>query len=241
MRLTYRLCLLLDKPRYKPGQSVLINVFTLNPQMQPINVPVKLFLVDARGSRITQWNIESWEVTHGVISKEFPLSKQPVLGEWKVFAHIQSYSCNQSIVVEHYQVPKFKLDITTPSQIVSFDKKETILIDADYLFGSRLNGKVEVNYTIIGIEQYSAIKTKTLYIDDQLTNGRYAFEADIPDLVKGVEIHHNFIGKLEVNAKIVTPDGRSEEKTSDTCIVSAKDRVLFYAIFVSCDKFVIDL
>lgn len=101
-------------------------------------------------------------------------------------------------------------------------EKETILIDADYLFGSRLTGEVEVNYTIVGVEQFSNTKTKTLFIEDHITNGRYVFEADIPSLLEGVKLHSNFIGKLEVHARVITPDGRIEEKTADNSIVSAK-------------------
>lgn len=43
-----------DKPRYNPGQSVLINVYIMNPELLPKNVPVKLFLMDSRGSRVFQ-------------------------------------------------------------------------------------------------------------------------------------------------------------------------------------------
>ena len=100
--------------------------------MQPTNVPVKLFLVDPRGSRIVQWNIESWEVTSGVISKEYPLSKQPVLGKWQIFAQVQSYICNQTIYVEHYQIPKFMLDVTTPRQVIDLGVKETVLIEGSF-------------------------------------------------------------------------------------------------------------
>ncbi|XP_078280016.1 C3 and PZP-like alpha-2-macroglobulin domain-containing protein 8 [Rhinoraja longicauda] len=45
-----------DKPVYKPKQKVLINVFTVTPDLRPTNLKVEAYIVDPRGSRMIQWN-----------------------------------------------------------------------------------------------------------------------------------------------------------------------------------------
>ena len=55
---------------------------------------------------------------------------------------------------------------------------------------------MDVNYTIVGSNQFSNLKTKTNFIEDDITNGRYAFEADIPDLLSGVDLPSDFVGRF---------------------------------------------
>ena len=57
---------------------------------------------------------------------------------------------------------------------------------------------MDVNYTIVGSNQFSNLKTKTNFIEDDITNGRYAFEADIPDLLSGVDLPSDFVGRFIV-------------------------------------------
>ena len=40
---------------------------------------------------------------HGVISKRFPLTEEPVYGEWKIFAEVQNHLYNKTFEIQHYR------------------------------------------------------------------------------------------------------------------------------------------
>ncbi|GCB84369.1 hypothetical protein scyTo_0024920, partial [Scyliorhinus torazame] len=48
-----------------------------------------------------QWN-DLKPVCCGVVNMSFPLSEQPVLGEWIIFVQLQGYSYNKTFEVQRY-------------------------------------------------------------------------------------------------------------------------------------------
>uniref|UniRef100_A0ACB8F101 Uncharacterized protein n=1 Tax=Sphaerodactylus townsendi TaxID=933632 RepID=A0ACB8F101_9SAUR len=134
-----------DKPTYRPKQKVLINLFTVSPELRPVServplaacgaviedltlpappvamdqdltplpVPslliqaqmggdlvVEAYVLDPRGSRMIEWN-NLKPVCCGVLNMSFPLSDQPVFGEWFVFAEMQGHVYNKSFEVQN--------------------------------------------------------------------------------------------------------------------------------------------
>ena len=79
-----------------------MKVFILTPSLRPANYSAKIYIIDPRGSRIAQWQSERPQM-QGIISKTFPLTEEPVYGEWKIFAEVQSHLYNKSIHIQHYR------------------------------------------------------------------------------------------------------------------------------------------
>ncbi|CAB1331426.1 unnamed protein product, partial [Coregonus sp. 'balchen'] len=73
-----------DKPVYKPKHKVLINVYSVTPDLRPANDKIEAYVVDPRGSRMVQWKGLK-PLCCGVVNMSFPLSDQPVFGEWYTF------------------------------------------------------------------------------------------------------------------------------------------------------------
>ena len=46
-------------------------------------------------------------VIAGVVNISFPLSDQPILGEWKIFAEVQGYSYNTTFEIQKYGLLSF--------------------------------------------------------------------------------------------------------------------------------------
>nr|XP_034973051.1 C3 and PZP-like alpha-2-macroglobulin domain-containing protein 8 [Zootoca vivipara] len=90
-----------DKPVYKPKQKVLINLFTVNPDLRPVDEKVEAYIVDPRGSRMIEYN-NLKPVCCGVLNISFPLSDQPVFGEWLIFAALQGQVYNKTFEVQKY-------------------------------------------------------------------------------------------------------------------------------------------
>lgn len=80
-----------DKAMYKPGEQINFRVVVLDSKLRPVqlNENSTTFLVyirDAENNRIKQW--QNGELTKGVFSSKFKLSKLPVLGHWKIIVEI---------------------------------------------------------------------------------------------------------------------------------------------------------
>ena len=61
--------------------------------------------------------------------------------------------------MEHYQVPRFGISIQSPSFITDYTIDNNVIIRAAYVFGeTNLDAQVAINYTVIGIDDFSEIR-----------------------------------------------------------------------------------
>ena len=95
---------------YSPGQTVRIKIFTVSPSLRPANTTAKIYIIDPRGSRMAQWPDEKQSLP-GIFSRNFPLTLEPVFGEWRIFAEIQGKLYNTTFTVKHYRPAKFEISV----------------------------------------------------------------------------------------------------------------------------------
>ena len=57
----------------------------------------------------------------GFASFELKTSEKPVLGQWKITAHVKSYKKTLQVEIKKFVLPKFKVTITPPSSILASD------------------------------------------------------------------------------------------------------------------------
>ncbi|XP_042198630.1 C3 and PZP-like alpha-2-macroglobulin domain-containing protein 8 [Callorhinchus milii] len=202
-----------DKPVYKPSQKVLVNVFTVTPDLRPANEKLEAYIVDPRGSRMIQWN-ELKPVCCGVVNMSFPLSDQPVFGEWILFVEMQGHTYNKTFEVHKYVLPKFELTIDPPRYIQDPNKCERGTVHARYTFGKPVTGKLTVNMTVNGVGYYrhevGHPVMKTMEID-----GIAGFPICVKDMMP-VDVPEHFRGSVNIWASVTSSDGSKQITFDDS-------------------------
>uniref|UniRef100_A0A8B9SA94 C3 and PZP-like alpha-2-macroglobulin domain-containing protein 8 n=1 Tax=Apteryx owenii TaxID=8824 RepID=A0A8B9SA94_APTOW len=196
-----------DKPVYKPKQKVLINLFMVTSDLRPINDR------DPRGSRMIEWgNLKPF--CCGIVNMSFPLSDQPVFGEWLVFAEMQGHTYNKSFEVQKYVLPKFELLIDPPRYIRDLSTCEKGTVHARYTFGKPVTGKLIVNMTINGVGYYrhevGHPVLKTTQID-----GSAVFDVCVKDMMPA-DVPEHFRGTVNIWATVTSSDGSKQVTFDDS-------------------------
>ncbi|RXM94927.1 C3 and PZP-like alpha-2-macroglobulin domain-containing protein 8 [Acipenser ruthenus] len=196
-----------DKPVYKPKQKVLINVFSVTPDLRPANEK------DPRGSRMIQWS-DLKPICCGIVNMSFPLSDQPVLGEWLVFVDMQGHTYNKSFEVQKYVLPKFELIIEPPRFIRDLASCEKGSVHARYTFGKPVTGKLTVNMTVNGVGYYrhevGQPVVKTMDIDGSAT-----FSLCVKDMMPA-DVADHFRGAVNIWAAVSSVDGSRQVMFDDS-------------------------
>ncbi|XP_058019201.1 C3 and PZP-like alpha-2-macroglobulin domain-containing protein 8 isoform X1 [Ahaetulla prasina] len=202
-----------DKPVYRPKQKVLINLFTVNPDLRPINEKIEAYVLDPRGSRMVEWkNLKP--ICCGILNLSFPLSDQPVFGEWFIFVEMQEYTYNKSFEVQKYVLPRFELRIDPPRYIRDFGFCEKGTVHARYTFGKPVTGKLTVNMTVNGVGYYRHESghpvLKTTEID-----GSADFDICVKDMMPA-DIPEHFRGTVNIWATVTSIDGSRQVTFDDS-------------------------
>ncbi|NWX05030.1 A2MG protein, partial [Caloenas nicobarica] len=124
-----------DKPIYKPGQTVLFRIVSLDEDFRPLNE------VDPRNNRLYQWT--KAELKGGLIQLFFNLTSEPVQGTYTVVAQKASGKTIQhTFSVEEYVLPKFEVTVKMPKVITILDEKLKVTVCGLYTFGKPVPGLV---------------------------------------------------------------------------------------------------
>ncbi|NWH32618.1 OVOS protein, partial [Chloropsis hardwickii] len=129
-----------DKPLYKPGQTVLFRVVTLDTQFRPVQETVG----DPEQNKIFQW----LEVTskHGIVQLSFPLIPEPILGSYQITVETKSGEKEYHFFrVEEYVLPKFEVTTNGPKAISFFDEEIRVNVCSSYTYGQPVQGTVQIN------------------------------------------------------------------------------------------------
>ncbi|XP_038157657.1 C3 and PZP-like alpha-2-macroglobulin domain-containing protein 8 [Cyprinodon tularosa] len=205
-----------DKPIYKPKHKVLINVYTVTPDMRPINEKVEAYILDPRGSRMIQWKgLKS--LCCGIVNMSFPLSDQPVFGEWLVFVEVQGQTYNKSFEVQKYVMPKFELVIVPPPYIRDLSSCEQASVTARYTFGKPVTGKLTVNMTINGVGYYRHEMGQPV-IKIMEIKGSANFSLCVRDMMP-LDVADHFRGTVSIWASVTSIDGSRQTTFDDSTAV----------------------
>ncbi|NXB53598.1 OVOS protein, partial [Leucopsar rothschildi] len=134
-----------DKPLYKPGQTVMFRVVTLDTQFRPVQETYpRIVIQDPEQNKILQW----LEVTskHGIVQLSFPLIPEPILGSYQITVETKSGEKEyQFFRVEEYVLPKFEVTTTGPKTISFFDEEVRVNVCASYTYGQPVQGNAQIN------------------------------------------------------------------------------------------------
>ncbi|NXL34647.1 A2MG protein, partial [Glaucidium brasilianum] len=124
-----------DKPIYKPGQTVLFRIVSLDKDFRPLNE------VDPKRNRLYQWT--KAELKRGLIQLSFSLTSEPMQGTYAVVAQQASgKTVRHPFSVEEYVLPKFEVTVKMPKVITILDEKLTVTVCGLYTFGKPVPGLV---------------------------------------------------------------------------------------------------
>ncbi|NWR52598.1 A2MG protein, partial [Regulus satrapa] len=129
-----------DKPIYKPGQTVLFRIVSLDEEFRPVNEMVSMIL-DPKKNRLYQWT--NVELEMGFIQLFFNLTSEPIQGTYTVVAQkAAGKTVQHSFSVEEYVLPKFEVTVKMPKVISILDEELKVTVCGLYTFGKPVPGLV---------------------------------------------------------------------------------------------------
>ncbi|XP_056303565.1 C3 and PZP-like alpha-2-macroglobulin domain-containing protein 8 [Danio aesculapii] len=202
-----------DKPVYKPQQKVLINVYAVTPDLKPTSEKLEAYIVDPRGSHIVHWK-DLKSICCGIVNMSFPLSDQPVFGEWLVFVEMQGHTYNKSFEVQKYVMPRFELIIVPPSYIRDLNSCEQVTVKARYTFGKPVSGKLMVNMTVNGVGYYRH-EVGHPVVKSMEIKGSTSFSLCVKDMMP-IEVTDHFRGAVNMWVTVNSVDGGQQTMFDDS-------------------------
>ncbi|NWS77567.1 OVOS protein, partial [Crotophaga sulcirostris] len=134
-----------DKPIYKPGQTVMFRVVTLDSQFRPVQETFfSHTLQDPDQNKIFQWlDVAS---KHGIAQLSLQLISEPILGSYHITVEKKSGEKeHQFFKVEEYVLPKFEMTASVPDKISFFDEEVKVNVCASYTYGQPVQGNAQIN------------------------------------------------------------------------------------------------
>ncbi|XP_068022180.1 ovostatin-like [Melanerpes formicivorus] len=135
----------MDKPIYKPGQTVRFRVVALDTQFRPVEETyLRIIIEDPEQNKIFQW----LEVAskHGIVQLSFSLIPEPILGSYHITVEQKSGEKHyQYFRVEEYVLPKFEVTTSVPRRISFFDEEIRLNVCASYTYGQPVQGSARIN------------------------------------------------------------------------------------------------
>ncbi|NXW60109.1 A2MG protein, partial [Eurystomus gularis] len=126
-----------DKPIYKPGQTVLFRIVSLDKDFYPLDEK------DPQRNRVYQW--QGVELETGLTQLSFPLTSDPIQGSYKIIVQ-KSFSSHveHSFSVEEYVLPKYEVLVKLPKMITIKDEELSVSVCGLYTYGKPVPGLVNV-------------------------------------------------------------------------------------------------
>ncbi|XP_029111420.1 alpha-2-macroglobulin-like [Scleropages formosus] len=133
-----------DKPIYKPGQTVMFRIVTLDDNILPFN---KLYptvaLKDPNNNRIVQWLNQS--SASGILDFSYPMTPEAVQGVYVINAwDKQGRETSRTFKIERYVLPKYEVKVHLPDVIFAQDTELTMKVCGKYTYGKPVLGSVKV-------------------------------------------------------------------------------------------------
>ncbi|XP_025086512.1 CD109 antigen-like isoform X1 [Pomacea canaliculata] len=125
-----------DKAIYKPGQTVMMRILAMNPDLSVLKAPMDVVIKDPKDNLVRQWKQVKEDRT-GVVELSMPTSTNPILGNWTIQARILDLNETQIFMIDKYVLPKFEASVHVPKKVlITNEIKGTA--SAKYTFGKPL-------------------------------------------------------------------------------------------------------
>ncbi|KAK9732382.1 Alpha-2-macroglobulin family [Popillia japonica] len=150
----------LDKPIYKQNEIVRFRTIPINTELKAFSNVIDVYMLDPRGIIVKRWL--SRQSNLGTVSLSYPLSDQPVFGEWTIRVVAQGQIEESSFLVEEYYQTRFEVNVTMPAFFFTDDQYIHGTVMANYTSGAPVRGNLTLKAQI---RQVRPLVRKQLQID----------------------------------------------------------------------------
>lgn len=170
-----------DKPIYRQGQVVKIRTVPITTDLKPFSDALDVYMLDPNGIIVKRWL--SKQTNLGSVSIEYPLSDQPVKGNWTIRVFAQGQIQDSHFIVEEYYPHQYEIKVSMSSEFLDTEEFIKGSIMANYTSGAPVNGNLTV---VISAEvgEYSASTTESEFKFNGFLEFRYKMQ-DLKRLLNG--------------------------------------------------------
>ena len=178
VRRDYKVLLTTDKPLYQPGQTIHIRALALGAfDLHPAEGQTVEFVVaDGKGNKVFRKKVTTSQ--YGIAAVDFVLADEVNTGRYKISAELEKTSSERTVTVQHYVLPKFKVDVETDRSFYRPGDRVSGRLTARYFFGKPVEeGQVTIEGYTFDIERQQAINVQ----GKTDAEGVFEFEFTLPD------------------------------------------------------------
>nr|XP_033794268.1 CD109 antigen-like [Geotrypetes seraphini] len=218
-----------DKSVYRPGQVIKIRIICMYQDLKPFHGQADIYIRDPSGNLIQQWlNVMT---NRGVISKEFRLSDNTPLGEWKITANTKERfrSTEKPFTVTEYGLPGFEVTVTSPYVYVASKQGDlTGTVTAKYISGKKVKGNVTITLRLLNAYYAKEAFLNKTYEISGAVNFSFSYEEMNPVVQRYFSINMTEIISTKMNITALVTDAVTGVTMNQTSYFSIEDSV--YAI-----------
>ncbi|HID61719.1 MAG TPA: hypothetical protein EYP49_03085, partial [Anaerolineae bacterium] len=174
----YKVLLTTDKPLYQPGQTIHIRALALGAfDLHPAGgQPVEFVVADGKGNKVFRKTVTTSQ--YGIAAVDFVLADEVNTGRYKISAELGKTSSERTVTVQHYVLPKFKIDVETDKSFYRPGDLVSGKLTAYYFFGKPVEeGQVTIEGYTFDIERQQAVALQ----GETDEEGVFEFEFTLPD------------------------------------------------------------
>lgn len=163
-----------DKPIYKQDQVVRFRTVPITTDLKPFSDALDVYMLDPNGIVVKRWL--SKQTNLGSVSIEYPLSSQPVLGNWTIRVVAQGQVQNSHFLVEEYYPQQYEVKVSMPSEFLDTDEHIGGSISANYTNGAPVGGNLTVVISAEAPGGYSSTTTESQSVFNGYTDFKYKMQ-----------------------------------------------------------------
>ncbi|KAK2818280.1 hypothetical protein Q7C36_022213 [Tachysurus vachellii] len=198
-----------DKSIYTPGTTVLYRIFSLTPDLQPVDKSGGIYveIINPQGITINRDTIFPKE---GIIKGSYSIPEVAKSGIWTVatrYKNTPQKNFTAEFEVKEYVLPSFEVILKPSTPFFYVDDKDlTVDITAKYLFGKEVNG---VAFVVFGVKSED---TKTVLPASltrvQIINGEGRAELTKEMILRSFPDINKLVGSfLYISVSVITETG----------------------------------
>ncbi|KAM5171778.1 venom factor-like [Mantella aurantiaca] len=220
-----------DKPIYTPGSQVLFRIYSMTPDLKPINKPMVIEVLTPENVIIKKEVIQQAN-TKGILSSNYSLSGLASLGVWTMAAKFEdsvTHDYTTHFEVKEYVLPSFEVKIIVDQKFYYItDEEFEVQIQANYLNGKFFEGMAYVLFSVTrdGLKKSLPNTLRRISISDG--EGSTALRRE--DIVKHFQQERDMLQwRLSVSATVITNSGSDmvEAELTDIHMVTSPYKVLY--------------
>ncbi|XP_067258557.1 complement C3-like [Chanodichthys erythropterus] len=196
-----------DKPIYTPASTVQYRIFSLTPNLKPINNSVTVEIMNPQNITLSSEKIYPGK---GMKSLKFAIPEVANTGMWKVvtrYTNTPQKTFTADFEVKEYVLPTFEVKLN-PSKSFFYvdDESLTVDIEAKYLFGQDLEGNAFVVFGVMDGEKKSSFPASLQRV--QIEKGAGTAELTREMITKTFPDLEQLVGRsIYVSVSVLTESG----------------------------------